>query len=91
MAVTTARAQVSSSGRLSIPADMRRELGLEKGGFVSLRLDDEGLHLETAHQFIKRIQKMAREDGLHQALSVDDFIAWRRDEARREEEEMSAK
>ncbi len=91
MTTISARAQVSPSGRLSIPADMRRALGIEKGGAVSLRLDDEGLHIETPHQFIKRIQKMAREDGLHEKLSVDDFISWRREEARREEEEFSAK
>ena len=91
MTTISARARVSASGRLSIPADMRRALGIEKGGSVSLRLGDEGLHLKTPHQFVKRIQKMAREDGPHEKLSVDDFINWRREEARREEEEFSTK
>ncbi len=83
----TSRARVSESGRLSIPADMRRALGLEKGGSVTLLLDDDGLHIETAAQFVKRIQKLAREDGWHKAGGVDDFIAWRRAEAERENTE----
>ncbi len=89
MKANTARAQVSESGRMSIPADMRRALGLEKGGTVSLRLDDEGLHLETPHQFMKRIQKMARETGWTNGPTVDEFISWKREEAAREEQEIN--
>ena len=87
----TMSARVSESGRLSIPVDMRRAMGLEKGGDVQLKLDDDGLHLETAQQFVKRIQKMARETGWHEKTSVDDFLEWRREEAKREEEEMDRK
>jgi AbrB family looped-hinge helix DNA binding protein len=91
MAAKTAHARVSESGRFSIPADMRRELGLEKGGAVNLRLDDEGLHIETTFQFVRRIQKMAKEAGWHDKLSVDDFLAWKREEARKEYEEYEPK
>ena len=87
----TMSARVSESGRLSIPVDMRRAMGLEKGGDVQLKLDDDGLHLETAQQFVKRIQRMAREAGWHEKTSVDDFLEWRREEAKREEEEMDRK
>lgn len=85
----SANARISESGRLSIPADMRRELGVEKGGVVSLTLDEEGLRIETMEQFIRRVQQMAREDGWHGKLSVDEFIASRHEEARREELEMN--
>jgi bifunctional DNA-binding transcriptional regulator/antitoxin component of YhaV-PrlF toxin-antitoxin module len=84
----SATARISESGRLSIPADMRRELGIEKGGLVSLLIDETGLHIETTQQFVRRIQKMAREDGWHKAGSVDDFIASKREDARREIEEI---
>jgi len=85
----SAQVHVSPSGRLSIPAGMRRQLGLEKGGVVSLMLDDDGLRIETAQQFVKRIQKLAREDGWHRVGSVDGFIASRREEARKEAEDLS--
>jgi bifunctional DNA-binding transcriptional regulator/antitoxin component of YhaV-PrlF toxin-antitoxin module len=88
MSMQSATARISESGRLSIPAGMRRELGVEKGGVVSLSLDENGLHIETTQQFVKRIQKLAREDGWHKAGSVDDFIAWKREEARKEFEEI---
>ena len=84
MSSRSATARISESGRLSIPADMRRELGMEKGGLVSLSIDDTGLHIETTEQFMRRIQKMAREDGWHEKISVDSFLAWKREEARRE-------
>ncbi len=88
MSSRTHKVRVTESGRMSIPADIRRAMGLEKGGYVQLKLDDDGLHLETPHQFIKRIQKMAREDGWHGKVCVDDFLAWRREEFRREQDEF---
>jgi AbrB family looped-hinge helix DNA binding protein len=87
----THKVRVTESGRMSIPADIRRAMGLEKGGYVQLKLDDDGLHLETPHQFVKRIQKMARDAGWHDKLNVDDFLAWRREQAKHEEEEADRK
>ena len=84
----TARARVSQSGRLSIPADMRRELGIEKGGAVSLELVEGGLHIRTAQQVRSRIRKMADELGWTGKASVDDFLSWKREEAAREHDEM---
>jgi antitoxin PrlF len=84
----TQKVRVTESGRMSIPADMRRAMGLEKGGVVELRLDDDGLHLETPRQLIKRIQKMARDAGWHDKISVDGFIAEKRAEALREKEKI---
>ncbi|MEK6541254.1 MAG: AbrB/MazE/SpoVT family DNA-binding domain-containing protein [Pseudomonadota bacterium] len=77
-------ARVSESGRLSIPAEMRREMGIEKGGVVRLILSDDGLHIETTRDFRRRIQALARETGWTEGPSVDDFIAWKREEAQRE-------
>jgi AbrB family looped-hinge helix DNA binding protein len=88
MASLKARARVTESGRLSIPADMRRELGLEKGGAVSLELVDGGLQLRTNRDVRARIRKLADELGWTGKASVDDFLSWKREEAAREIEEM---
>jgi AbrB family looped-hinge helix DNA binding protein len=91
MQMRSARVKVSDSGRLSIPADMRRDMGIENGGTVSLLLDESGLHIESSEQFIRRVQKLARDTGLTAMTSVDDFLAWKREEARREDAEMFGK
>lgn len=89
MSGLSVKATVSESGRLSIPAEMRREMGIEKGGVVQLEMVDGKLEVLTTRSAILRIQKMARDDGWHQKVSVDDFIAWRREEARRETEKCA--
>ncbi len=91
MSSNTHKVRVTESGRMSIPADIRRAMGLEKGGAVHLELVEGHLEITTMDQAIKNIQKMAREDGWHDKISVDSFIASRRTEAKREEEEMDRK
>lgn len=91
MPKSVAKVQVSETGRLSLPVEMRRAAGLEKGGTVSITMDDHGIHIETPRQFVKRLQKMARDNGWHDKISVDDFLAWRREQARREQEELDRK
>lgn len=91
MVSATHKIRVTESGRMSIPADIRRAMGLEKGGVVQLKLDDEGLHLETPHLFVKRIQKMAKEEGWQKRVSVDDFLAWRRKEFKCEQHKFDGK
>ena len=90
MAPRTAQARISESGRLSIPADMRRELGVERGGVVNLSLDENGLRVESSTQFANRIRKLARAGGWASGPTVDDFIASRRAEAAREEAESAS-
>ncbi len=91
MGFQTFKATVTESGRLSIPADIRRAMGLEKGGAVHLELVEGHLEITTIDQAIKNIQKMAREDGWHGKILVDEFVEQRRKEAKREEEEMDRK
>ena len=78
-------ARVSETGRLSLPAELRRELGLEKGGVVQLEIVDGDLRIRTIKAAIERVQKMARDAGWTERASVDDFLAQRREDARLEE------
>ncbi len=91
MPARAVRAQVSETGRLSIPVAMRRALGLEKGGVVNLRLEEDGLHIESTSQFVRRIQAMARDAGWHDKVSVEEFLEWKREEARHEDAEYDRK
>ena len=52
------RARIGPGGRLVIPAAQRRELGLEVGDDVILRIEDNELRVSTLRHRIERIQAL---------------------------------
>ena len=82
--------KVAESGRLSLPADVRRRLGVERGGSLVLHVDEEQgcVTLLTAEAMVRRVQRLARELLRDQMPSVDEFLAERREEAGRQEAKM---
>jgi AbrB family looped-hinge helix DNA binding protein len=79
------RAKISESGRLSIPSKIRKEMGLAGGGDVVLELDGNELRLRTVDAAVARAQEITRRVlAGNPKASVDDFLAERRREARRE-------
>ena len=76
---------VSKSGRLSVPAEFRKAIGLEQGGDVVIQLDDRELRIITVRDAITRAQELSKRllEGKPD-VSVDDFIAERHREAERE-------
>jgi bifunctional DNA-binding transcriptional regulator/antitoxin component of YhaV-PrlF toxin-antitoxin module len=83
--MTTMRAKVSGSGRLSIPVQLRRAVGLENGGDVLVDLDGKAIRIRTVDQVVAQAQEISRRllRG-KKGVSVDDFLAERRREAERE-------
>ena len=81
---------VAPNGRLSLPIDVRRKLGIERGGDLLLDADDEPgvVTLRTTVAAVKRVQRLARELLGDSLPSVDEFLAERREEAAREERKM---
>jgi AbrB family looped-hinge helix DNA binding protein len=84
-AMHSAHAKVSDTGRLSIPADFRKAIGLERGGDVVVELDGRELRIRTVDEVIDRAQEIT-----HRLLSgkpegtLDAFLAERRREANTE-------
>jgi len=80
-----AHAKVASSGRLSLPAEFRKALGLERGGSVVIALDGREMRITTIAESVVRAQALSRRllKGKRK-FTVDDFIAERRREAARE-------
>lgn len=71
---------LSPEGRVSIPAPIRRELGLEPGTALVTYVEDGRVVLETREHLVHRIQTTAA--GLGTGTSVvDDLLADRRREA----------
>ncbi|MGF1550691.1 MAG: AbrB/MazE/SpoVT family DNA-binding domain-containing protein [Sphingomonadaceae bacterium] len=73
---------VSPSGRMSIPAAIRKRLGLERGGKLMLEQRDFGLVLTTLDQRVGHAQELYRKysEG-RKSTSVDEFIAQKRCDA----------
>ena len=74
---TSMRVDVSPSGRLSLPVEVRRAVGLEKGGTVVVELDDGAIRLKTLDGMIATAQEAARTLAGKEA-SLDDFLRFRR-------------
>ena len=79
------RARVSRSGRLSIPAGFRKELGLDHGGDVVIELSGREIHIRTVEEVIAQAQVIARRLAAGKPdASVDAFLIERRRETERE-------
>lgn len=78
----TVQVSVTATGRMSIPADIRKRLGLTGGGAVYLDETEDGVVLRTAAQAVARAQALAkRYTSGNPEASVDAFLARRRDES----------
>ena len=83
--MNTARGRVSVSGRLSIPAEFRKAVGLDHGGDVVVELAGREIRIRTVDEVIAQSQALTRRlIGTKPGASVDDFLAERRREAERE-------
>lgn len=73
-----------SGGRLQLPSDVRRELGLADGDQVVMRVVDGELRVRPRRDVLKRIQAMLRPYAPTDGSVADELIADRRTEAARD-------
>ncbi|MCK5930960.1 MAG: AbrB/MazE/SpoVT family DNA-binding domain-containing protein [Fulvimarina manganoxydans] len=81
---------ITENGRLNIPADMRRALGLEGAGRVILRMDENGIHIMTREHALQRVRELMAPYVTDGVSRVDELIAERRAEAAKDEAEAQA-
>ena len=73
---------VTPNGRMSLPADVRKRLGLAGGGAVFLEETEDGVVLRTAAQAVARAQALARQyTGSDPEAGVEGFLARRREDS----------
>lgn len=78
----TIQVNITPNGRMSLPADIRKRLGLVGGGAVYLDETDDGVVLRTAHQAVARAQALARKyTGDNPDASVAAFLSRRREDS----------
>jgi AbrB family looped-hinge helix DNA binding protein len=78
------RTKVTQGGRIVIPADMRRRLGIEVGEDVNIALDGESLRILTQKESIRRAQALVQKFVPKGVSLVDELIADRRQESANE-------
>lgn len=76
--------KMAENGRVVIPADFRKALGVAAGGEIILRWEDDELRISTVQQNIERARRRARQYLKPGVSLVDELIAERREAAKRE-------
>jgi AbrB family looped-hinge helix DNA binding protein len=84
-----AKAALSDNGRIVIPAAIREEMGFAPGDTLLMDVEDGVLRIESYPARIRRIQQEFAKYAKPGILASDELIAERREEARREEEELA--
>jgi AbrB family looped-hinge helix DNA binding protein len=77
--------RLGPQGRIVVPAELRRELGLEEGSELAIRSDGRRLILEPRAEVLRRLRR--RFAAVGDVSLVDELGAAREDEARREDQE----
>lgn len=72
------RAKLAEGGRISIPVEYRKALGLQVGDEIIIRLENNELHILTPLQAIKHAQELVRRYIPRNVSLVDELIAERR-------------
>ncbi len=82
--MTQVRTRLDQGGRVVIPAEYRRALGLRPGEEVILRLEDGEIRLLSLAQAVREAQAIVRQHVPEGRSLSDELIAERRAEAARE-------
>jgi AbrB family looped-hinge helix DNA binding protein len=81
------RVTIGPGGRMVIPAELRRSLGVQAGDQVVVDLKDGDLRVRSLDAVIKRVQERVRQYVPDHISLVDELTADRRAEAARESED----
>ena len=79
--MSSVRAKVVEGGRIIVPANYRKAMGIAKGDTVLLELHGDELRVRPARSALKRLQERLRAYAPAEGSVVDELIADRRAEA----------
>ncbi len=75
---------MADNGRLVVPASLRQQIGMAKGGKLIASIQNGALVLEPFDAAVRRVQALARQLAKPGDSVVDEFLSDRRDEARQD-------
>ena len=79
--------RIAPGGRVVIPAEFRRALGVEVGDDMVIELTNGELRLRSFDAALKRVQEIVRRYVPEGVSLADELVRERREEAAREESE----
>jgi len=79
-----ARTRMSEKGRVVIPVEMRKALGMDVGGVLDLRVEDGELRISTMRSRLRRAQENIRKYIPEGVLLSEELSAERREAAKHE-------
>ena len=82
--MATISVKIEKSGRILIPAAVRRQFGLKEGTEMILRVDETGIQMGTREQALARIHERLRRYIPEGRILSEELIQERRAEAERE-------
>ncbi|WP_217895375.1 AbrB/MazE/SpoVT family DNA-binding domain-containing protein [Sphingobium sp. Z007] len=82
--MTILRGKVIAGGRIALPADIRRSLGLQNGDTVLFEVNGDEVRIRPARSALRRIQERLRAFAPKEGLVSEELIAERRAEAVRD-------
>lgn len=83
-AMNILRGKVIAGGRIALPADVRRSLGLQNGDTVLFEVEGDEVRIRPARSALRRVQERLRALSPQEGLVSDELIAERRAEASRD-------
>lgn len=79
---------VAKNGRMNLPADMRRAMGLSDDGYLVLTVDGDEIRMTTQAQMLKHVRDLLAPYKPEGDLASEQLIRERRNEAERESNEL---
>ena len=76
--------QVSGTGRMHVPAEVRLALGIKGPTRLVLTIEDDAVRLRTPAQMLEHLRRLARPYKPKGRLASEELILERRAKARRE-------
>jgi bifunctional DNA-binding transcriptional regulator/antitoxin component of YhaV-PrlF toxin-antitoxin module len=72
---------MSENGRILLPVAIRRAAGIKPKEVLTVRVDEEGIHLQTRRQAILNAQAVVKKLTKGRTGLVQEFLQERREEA----------
>jgi AbrB family transcriptional regulator (stage V sporulation protein T) len=73
-----------SAGRVVLPAELRKEFGIEDGSEVIFSRTEHGIEIKTLEEVVKQAQELCARFVMPGVSLVDELLSERREEAARE-------
>ncbi len=82
------KAEVHKAGRITIPIEIRKQFNIAEGDILTIRQENNELKIITPKLALELARSLVKPYLDTTEASVDDFLEWRREEARQEERDL---